>query len=177
MEAIQANLSNEIEIVSSKVGQVTESDVLLALSTRAQILAFNVKTPISVKKLAKTEKVKTKTYNIIYKLLEDLENQTLKILEPTIDEDVLGEAEIIAEFNIKGSHIAGCKIKNGKISKKDSLHLKRKKKIIADARIKSFQKEGEEVDGAKAGEEAGIVLSPNLDFKIGDVIIAYKIQE
>jgi translation initiation factor IF-2 len=177
LEAIQTNLSEEIDIISANVGQINESDVLLALSTQAQILGFNVKTPLSVKKLAKIEKVKIKTYNIIYKLLEDLEKRILKILEPTIDEEILGEAEIIAEFTIKNNHIAGCKIKKGKISKKDQLHLKRKDKILNDARIKSFQKEGEESEEAKAGEEVGIVLSPDLDFKIGDAIISYKTQD
>lgn len=174
LEAIEANLPEEVEVILAGVGQITDSDVLLALSTKASVLAFNVKTPGLVKKLAETEKVDIKTYNIIYQLLEDIEKKVLKILEPTIDEETLGEAEIIAEFNIKGKHIAGCKIKKGKFSKNNPVHLKRKDKIIADAKITSFQKEREEVNEAKAGDEVGLVLSPDLDFKIDDGIISYK---
>lgn len=174
LEAIQTNLPEEVEIILSGVGQVNESDVLLAQSIGAQILAFNVKIPSLVKKLAETEKVNIKSYNIIYELLEDIEKKVLKILEPTIDEQVLGEAEIITEFNIKGKHIAGCKIKKGKIHKNNPIHLKREGKIIADAKITSFQKEKQDIEEAKAGSEVGIVFAPDLDFKIGDVIISYK---
>ncbi len=174
LEAIQGNLSSEIEIISAGLGQITESDVLLCQATQALILGFNVKTPPSVKKLAEQEKVKIKTHKVIYELLEDLEKKVLQILEPTIDEEILGEAEVIAEFKIKGNHIAGCRIIKGRINKKDKLHLKRKGKIIVDLRIKSFQQEKKEVEEAKAGTEVGIVFSSDIDFRMGDVIIAYK---
>lgn len=175
LEAIETNLPEEVVIIHSDVGQVSESDVLLAQSVGAMIIAFNVKIPKKVAKLAEIEKVLIKTYNIIYKLLEEIEKKVLKILEPTIDEQILGEAEIIAEFKIRGSHIAGCKVKKGGINKKDTLHLKRGDKILADAKIKSLQKERQDVEEVVAGNEAGIVMSPDLDFKIGDVIISYKI--
>lgn len=174
LEAIQQSIAQEVTIVMAGVGQVSESDVLLALSTGAKILAFNVVTPASVKKLAETEKINIKTYSVIYELLEDLEKKVLSIMEPTINEDILGEAEVIAEFKIKGSHIAGCKIKKGKITKKDKVHLKRQDKIIANCRIKSFQKEKQEISEAKAGSEVGIVMQPDVDFTLGDVIIAYS---
>ncbi len=175
LEAIQVNLPEEVEIILAQVGDVNESDILLSLSTGAQVIAFNVKTPGLVNKLAETEGITIKTYNIIYKLLEELEKKVLKILEPTIDEEVLGEAEIIAEFNIRGRHIAGCKIVKGKINKKNLVHIKRKGKIIADRQISSFQKENIEVQEVEAGDEVGIVFKPDIDFKIKDVIISYKI--
>ena len=174
LQAIQSNLPSEVEIIFANVGQIGDADVLLACSTGAQILGFNVNIPVKTRKLAKTEKIKIKTYNVIYDLLEYLEKKVLKILEPTIDEQILGEAVVIAEFTIKGSHIAGCRIKKGRINKTDKLHIKRKNKIIVDARIKSFQKEKQEISEAKAGTEVGIVLSPNVDFKIGDAIISYS---
>lgn len=177
LEAIESSLPQEVKVILSEVGQVTESDVLLAQSTGAKIIAFNIKTPSRVEKLAKAEKVNIVTYNIIYRLLEDIEKKVLKILEPTIDEEILGEAKIIAEFNIKTKHIAGCKITKGLINKINPLHLKREDKIIADAKITSFQKERQEIEEAKAGNEAGIVFSPDIDFKIGDVIISYKKKE
>ena len=149
LEAIQASLPTEVEVIFASVGAVSESDVLLAIPTKSSILAFNTKVPLKTAKLAKIEGIKIKTYKIIYELLENLEKKVLKILEPTIDEEILGKLEIIAEFHIKEAHIAGCKIKKGVINKKDKLHLKRKNKILADARIKSFQKEKQEIEKEK----------------------------
>lgn len=174
LEAIKANIPSEVEVILGEVGQISESDVLLARSVGAQIIAFNVNTPISVEKLAQIEEVNIKKYTIIYELLEDFEKRILKILEPTIDEQILGEAEIIAEFKMKGRHIAGCRITKGKINKVSLIHLKRQGKIYKDARITSFQKERQEVSEAKMGQEIGLVFSPDVDFKIGDVIISYK---
>lgn len=176
LQALKTNIPSEVTLVLAGTGQVTESDVLLALSTQAKIVAFNVKIPASVAKLAGQEKVLIKSYQVIYELLEDLEKRVLKMLEPTIDEEVLGEAEVIAEFTIKNSHICGCKIKKGRFQKKDRLHLKRDGKILTDMRIKSFQKEKQEVEEAKVGSEIGLVFSPDVDFKLGDVIIAYSVK-
>jgi translation initiation factor IF-2 len=146
----------------------------LSLSTNAKIYAFNVKIMNIAKKLADTEKLAIQTYTIIYELLEDLEKQALKLLEPNIDEEVIGKAKIIAEFNIKGNHIAGSKIIQGKIKKANPVHLEREGKILADAQIKSIQKEKKEIEEASSGSEIGLVLKPDLDFKMGDVIISYK---
>ncbi len=174
LEAIKNNLPEEVEIILSDVGQISESDVLLSLSTKAKIIGFNIKTSNQVLKLAESEKIIIKTYNIIYELLDDLEKIVLRIMEPTFDEEFMGEAKIIASFTMKKKHIAGCKIIKGKIAKANLIHLKRNDKIIADARIISFQKERQEVVEAKTGDEIGLVFSPNIDFKLADVIISYK---
>jgi len=177
LEAIKVNLSDEVELVGEGVGDISESDVLLADSTGAQLVGFNVKVPTAVKKLAEMEKVKIKTYTVIYQLLEDIQKQILEILEPTINEEVLGEAEVIAEFKIKESHVAGCKIKSGKINKKDRVRIKRGKEVLGEPKIVSFQKERQEVDQVKKGDEVGIVFKPDISFKLGDGIIAYKVTE
>ena len=178
LEAITTNLSEEVEIVGSGIGEVNESDVLLASATEAKIYAFNTEVTPSAKKLAEAEKVTIKTFNIIYKLFEDLEKQVLKMLEPTIDEEIVGEAVIIAQFEIHGEHIAGCKVKTGEIKKISPIHLKRGEERVADAKIKSLHRGKEEIESAKQGTECGIILKPQVDFKLGDVIISYrKIEE
>ena len=177
LEAIRANLSDEVELVGEGVGEISESDVLLAGSTGAQLVGFNVKVPTAVKKLAEMEKVKIKTYTVIYQLLEDIQKQILEILEPAINEEVLGEAKVIAEFKIKGSHVAGCKVKSGKINKKDRIRIKRGKEVLGEPKIVSFQKERQEADQVKKGDEVGIVFKPDISFKLGDGIIAYKVIE
>jgi len=177
LEAIKTNFTEEICLISEGVGAITESDVLLAQSTGAIIIGFSVPVPQNVKKLAEMEKVKIKTYDVIYHLLEDLQGQILKMLEPTIDEEALGKAEVIAEFDIKGNHIAGCKVKEGAFFKKHPIHIMRGEKKLADAKISQMQKEREDVEEVKKGNEVGLVFKPDVDFKLGDVIISYKITK
>jgi len=177
LEAIKANFTEEIDIVGEGVGEVNESDVTLAENTGAAIIGFNVKVSKLSQSLANNTNITIKTYNIIYKILEDLEAQILKLMEPTIDEEELGTAEVIAIFKIRGDKIAGCKVKTGEISKKFPVHLKRDDKIITDAKIKSLKKEKTDVINVKAGSECGIVFGSKIDFKKGDVIMSYKMIE
>ena len=171
LEAIVGNLPGEVQVIFQAVGDVNESDVLLAATTGAEIIGFNVRITSAIKKLAKTEKVKTKSYNVIYELLDDIKKQVTK---PEISEEILGEAEIIAEFEIKKERIAGCRVKKGKIGKTDKLRLKRGEEIIGDLKIKSMKRKKEDITEAKTGTEFGAVFISPLDFKIGDVIIAHK---
>ena len=174
LEAITDSLSKKTDIVFKGIGNITESDILLAVSTGSAILAFKVKVPNQVQKLADFEGVKIKTYDIIYELLEDIEEKVLKMIEPEINETILGKAKIIAEFKMKTVHIAGCKVKEGKISLNDTIHIKRKDKLIGNAKIKGIQKERINTKQGKAGEEIGIVLTPDIEFQKEDDIISYN---
>lgn len=178
LEAILAGLPKEVEIIDSGVGEVNESDVLLAETTGAEIIAFNVKTPTRVKKLATTEKVKISDYQVIYKLFEEVEEKIKKLMEPFAGEEILGRAEILKEFEIDKKRVAGCRVTEGEIKKRDKLHLQRGKEVVGDCRIKSMKTGKEKIEGAKAGEEFGAILSPSLDFKVGDMLISYrKVEE
>ena len=161
-------------MVFQGVGDVNESDVFLAATAKAEIIGFNVRIPAAVAKLAKTEKVKIKSYNIIYELLEDLQKQ---VAEAEVSEEILGEAEIIAEFEIKKERIAGCRMKKGRINKNDKIRLKRGKEILGDLKINSMKHKKQDITEAKKGEEFGVVFTPSIDFKVGDVIIAYKTNQ
>jgi len=177
LEAILQSLTGEILLIDSGVGPVTESDVLMAHTTNSLILSFSVPVTTSAKKLAAIEDVKIKSFDIIYELLEYLEKAILKIIEPTINEQEQATAEITAIFDIKGDKIAGCKVKTGKLSRNFPVHIVREEKIIKDSIIKSLKQGKEDVDQVKAGNECGIVLQPQVDFKIGDMIKSYKIIE
>jgi len=178
LEAILANFPEDVEVISSGVGDITESDVLLASTTKSLLLGFNVRAFPQIKKLAQTEKVKIKHYSVIYELLEDVEKQVLKILEPTIDEEVLGQAEIVAEFEVRKKRVAGCRVKKGRIAKKDKLHLKRGEEIVGNCRIKSMKRGKENIETAKKDEEFGVILTPTLDFKLGDMLVSFrKVEE
>jgi len=174
LEAIMQNLGDEVILVSQGIGNITESDILLAQSTGAQIIAFRVKPTSAAAKLAEIESISIQTYSLIHNLLEDIQQQILKLLEPTIDEEILGEAKIIAQFTVKGATIAGCQITSGKFTKGNMVHLMRNKDQITDSKIKSIHREKEIVDIAKKGQECGIAFTTNFDFKLKDKIIAYK---
>ena len=177
LEAIKSNLSEEVIIVGEGIGQVNESDVLLASTTGARIIAFGVSVSPSVKQMAENEKVKIKSYRVIYDLLEEMEKLILKLLEPTIDEKELGKAEVLALFEIKGDRIAGCKVVSGEISRSDNFHLIREGKTIADVKLRSLKQAKEDVSKVKSPHECGLVISSALSLKPEDQLVAFKKSE
>jgi len=172
LEALKSNLPEDCQLIKAEVGEVNDSDVLLAATNQAEIIAFNVKVSNAIKKLAETEKVKISSYQVIYELLEDLEKKILQFLSPTIEEQVLGKAEILAEFKMK-QRVAGCVVLEGEIKKEDQIHLFRGENLLGNGRFKSLKQGKNDVEVIKKGEEFGAVLSANLDFQIGDVIVSY----
>jgi len=159
-------------LLKAEVGEVNDSDVLLAATSHAEIIVFNLRVNAAIKILAEAEKVKINSYQVIYELLEDLEKKVLRFLSPTIEEQVLGKAEILAEFKMK-ERVAGCQVIEGEIKKNDQIHLLRGETILGNGRFKSLKQGKKDVEQVKKGEEFGAVLSSNLDFQIGDVIVSY----
>ncbi|HEX9817485.1 MAG TPA: translation initiation factor IF-2 [Patescibacteria group bacterium] len=179
LEAILQNIDKEsVNLIASGVGPVTEHEIELAETSRALIIAFAIKVPRKTKIFAKDFGVKIKEYDIIYHLIEDLQKQMLKVMEPTIDEVVIGEAEIVQLFEIKGEQIAGVKVKTGEIKKSDLLHLKRDDKIIANPVVTQMRHAKDEILSVKAKSEAGLTFkNKKLDFQVGDTIVAYKKED
>lgn len=174
LEAIESSLPKQLKIINVGVGDVNESDVLLADATNAEIIAFAVKIPTPVKKLAEQELVKISQFKIIYELLEVVSDKLAKFLKPAEEEEILGRAEVIAEFKIKNERIAGCKVKEGEIGKQNLIHLNRGEELLGTARIKSMRKGKNDIDEAKLGEEFGVIFSPQLDFAIGDMLVSFR---
>lgn len=179
LEAIINNLDEEsVTLLEAGVGIITESDLDLAESSGAPIIAFHTKVPKQTIAMAKQRGIKIRTYEIIYELIEDLQKQMLKLLEPTIDEVETGVAEILQIFEMKGVKIAGIRVKTGEIKKHDRLHLKRGDEIIANPVIKTMRYGKEEVERVTAKSEAGFTFkNKKLDFKVGDFITAFKLEE
>lgn len=173
LQALEQQMTEEVRLVSSGVGAITESDIELAETTKSQIMGFNVQFPNSLKKLAEERGVRVKVYKIIYELLESLQKQVLKLMEPTIDEEVVGEATVSQIFDMKGERIAGVKVTKGEIKKTDLIHLKRKDVIVADPKIKTMQHGKDQIEKVKVGEECGIVFTRFANLQAGDVIVAY----
>lgn len=179
LEALQQNLEGDsLELLRAGVGEVTEDDLQFAETTGSMILVFHTKVPKQIEEKAKELKVKIKKYDIIYKLLEDLQKQMLKLIEPTIDEVVLGEAEIIQVFEMKGERIAGSRVITGEMAKSNLFHLKRGDEIIGNPEAKLMMHGKEQIDSVKAKNEFGMTFkNKKVDFQVGDHLIAYKVEE
>ncbi|HSW89256.1 MAG TPA: translation initiation factor IF-2 [Patescibacteria group bacterium] len=178
-EALVGSLPATIEIIASGVGEVTESDVLLAQTTGSRILAFNVKVPKSVDELSQTHNVKIKAYKIIYEMLEDIDKVLFVLANPHANEEVLGKAEITAQFDIKGDRIAGCKVTEGEIKRGQNILYKliRAGEIIATPKIRSLKTGKADIETMKAPGECGLVFRGTVPFKIGDTIECYQLKE
>jgi len=167
LEAITAALPSKVIIIDSGVGDVTGSDILLAKGDKAYVFAFESKISNEVVKLADAEKVKVERFEIIYELLERLD----EILKKGKVE-ILGRAQILASFPFNNKKVAGCKGLDGKITKGDHLILMRNEKETGKAKAKSLKKQKQEVTSVGAGEEFGVILEPQLDFQVGDVLVS-----
>jgi translation initiation factor IF-2 len=117
--------------------------------------------------------VKVKTFRLIYDLLAYLEKRVLNLQQPTRPE-VLGRAEIIAQFEIKGERILGAKVVEGELRKEARLHWQRAEKILDEVKFKSLKKGKLDVLAVKKGEEFGAVLAPVVDFQVGDLLVYFR---
>ena len=160
------------------VGGITENDVQLAAASNATILGFNVRPDRKAREMAEQEKVEIRTYEIIYKLLEDIENAMLGLLEPEFEEIVTGDAEVREIFRIpRVGAIAGCMVTNGVITRGSKVRFLRDGTIIWKGAIQSLKRFKEDAAEVAAGFECGIGLSDFQDLKEGDVIETYEERE
>jgi translation initiation factor IF-2 len=169
LEAVLASLPPKVVLVDSGVGDVTGSDVLLARGVGAKVFAFESKISGDVAKLAEAEKVKCERFEIIYELIQKLE----EILKGGIAE-ILGKALISTSFPFNNKKIAGCKVTEGKITKGDKLTLMRGDKEIGKVKAVSLKKQKSDVTQVGQGEEFGVLIEPQLDFQTGDVLVSSR---
>lgn len=170
LEAVLGNLPAQVQVILSGVGELIEADVFAAKAAKnCKIFAFEVKVPPNILKLADNEGVIVEKFNIIYKLFERVE-EILKSGE----EVILGKAQIIAAFPFENRKVAGCKVTQGKISKSDNLFIFRNEKSIGSVKATSMKKEKKDIIEAKQGEEFGVILQPQLDFTIGDMLVSVR---
>lgn len=169
LEAISRDLSEKVNIYFSGIGDIADSDVLTASSTLSTLVGFNIRVSKEVQKLAQEEDVKLHVYKIIYELFQDVD-KWIKEKEEKGKEKILGRAQVIKEFPYGEEKIAGCRIFEGVISRDARLRLVREGQMVAQMRPASLRLGKEKVDKVSGVKEFGILFSPKIDFKIGDVI-------
>jgi translation initiation factor IF-2 len=184
LEAIVQQLSKikdtevAIKVIHSGVGNVSESDVMMAAASGGIAIGFHVDTPHQVEKTAERENVEILKYKIIYKLIDDIKKLLQGLIEPEIIEVELGKAKVKKIFyTSKKEIVVGCEVIEGKIQNKTKARLMRDGEKIADIEIASLKKVDETVDEIKEGSECGIKIMNYKDIQEGDILDNYKLEK
>ena len=174
-------LSNDevqVKVIHSGAGAVTESDVMLADSSNAIILAFNVRPDANARALAERTKVDVRTYRIIYDLLDDMQAALKGMLAPKYQEIYMGKCEVRQVFKITGvGNVAGCYVLDGKIVRGGKLRIYRDDILVVEGNVQQLKRFKDDVKEVRAGFECGCAIEGFNDIKIGDIIECYMIQE
>ncbi len=167
-----------IAIVHRGVGGITENDIQLASASNATIIGFNVRPDRKAREAADVENVEIRTYEIIYKLLEDVSSAMVGMLAPDITEVVTGEAEVRQIFRIpRVGAVAGCYVQNGTITRGAKVRFLRDGTIIWKGAVNSLKRFTDDVREVQSGYECGIGLSNFQDLKAGDIIETFEERE
>ncbi len=168
----------KVNIVHKSIGNITDSDVLLASTSGAIILGFNVKAPQKVLVSAKREGVEIKLYSVIYHLIEELEKAVKGEIEPVFIESQIGRIEVLQKFKIsKLGSIAGCIVREGKVTNKSLLKVMRGNDLVFEGEIETLKRVKDEVKEVNAGTECGIKLKNFNGIEIGDFIDVFELKQ
>ena len=184
IEAIRQSLEKlstdevRVNIIRTAVGGIRETDVSLSAASNAIIIGFNVRPDANAKKLAEKEQVDIKTYSIIYEAIDDVKAAMSGLLAPDIKESEQGQAEVRNVIKVpKVGNIAGCYITDGKITRHSKIRVLRDGIVIYDGEIASLKRFKDDVREVASGYECGISLERYNDFKEGDILEAYVLEE
>ncbi|HZD64881.1 MAG TPA: EF-Tu/IF-2/RF-3 family GTPase, partial [Acidimicrobiales bacterium] len=179
-EALRKLERDEVKLsfVHRAVGGITENDVQLAAASNATIIGFNVRPDRRARELAGDRDVEIRTYEIIYKVLEDIEGAMLGLLAPEYEEVVTGEAEVREVFRVpRVGAVAGCYVRNGVITRNSKVRFLREGVVIWKGTVRSLKRYKDDAREVHAGFECGIGLSDFQDLHQGDVIETYDERE
>lgn len=184
LEAIKQSLAKievdgvRVSVIRGGVGTITESDVILAHASNAIIIGFNVRPTSSVIDSAKEYSVDIKLYDIIYKMIEDIEKAMKGLLDPEFEEVVIGEVEVRQLFRFsKIGIIAGSHVKSGNAKNGANARVVRDGIVLANTKIKSLQREKDQVKEVQKGMDCGLTLENFQDIKENDIIEVYELRE
>ncbi len=167
-----------VNVVRSSVGAISENDVTLASASNAIILGFNVRPMAAVKKIADQEGVEIRLYSVIYRVQEDIEAALKGMLEPELEEYVIGQAEVRDTFKVsKIGTIAGCYVTDGVIRRDSLVRLLREGIVIYEGKLASLKRFKDDAKEVRTGFECGLSIENYNDIKVGDVIEASQMRE
>ncbi len=167
-----------INILHAEAGNISESDVMLAVASKAIVIGFNVQAEVAARRLAEVEGISIRLYEIIYRLTEDIEKALKGMLTPVNKEVTIGKAEVLAVFKItKVGNIAGCKVLQGEFRRNARVRLLRNGEKIYDGELSSLKHEKEDVRDVRQGFECGMAFKGSHDIEDGDIVECYIIEK
>ncbi len=168
----------KINIISARVGGITDNDISLAIASHAIIIGFNIRPTSQITDLAKEKKVEIRLYNIIYKLQEDIEKAAKGMLDPVFEEHITGEAEVRELFKIsRVGTIAGSMVIKGEIKRNGSVRVIRDSIVVYTGRIAGLRRFKDDVKEVKEGYDCGITIENYNDVKVGDRLECFVMEE
>ncbi|MBF1097286.1 MAG: translation initiation factor IF-2, partial [Riemerella sp.] len=165
----------QVNILHKGVGQITESDILLATASDAIVIGFNVRAGANAKDLAEKEEIEIRTYSVIYDAIDDVKEAMEGMLSPEIREQVVGNVEIREVFKIsKVGSIAGCMVLSGKVTRNSKVRLLRDGIVKYDGELESLKRYKDDVKEVTKGYECGLNLKGYNDIEVGDLLEIYE---
>ncbi|XP_066521918.1 translation initiation factor IF-2, mitochondrial isoform X2 [Hoplias malabaricus] len=178
LESYDAHEQCQMDIVHFGVGDISENDINLAETFSGTIYGFNVKASKSIQDMAIKKHIPLKMHHVIYHLVDDLKEELSSKLPPTTEENVLGEASVLATFEVtvgkKKIPVAGCRVQKGQLDRKMKFRLIRGKKILWEGSLTALKHHKDDVQSVKTGMECGLSLDKGIDFNVGDEIVCYE---
>jgi len=166
-----------VRLVHAAVGAVSETDVTLAAASGALLIAFNVRPNANAKQQAQKDEIEIRQYSIIYNIIDDIKLALSGLLDPTINEKVIGNAEVKEVFYIsKVGKVAGCIVTDGVVKNKENLRLIRDNIVIHEGKLSTLKRFQEEAKEVQVGQECGIAFQNYQDLKSGDIIECYEVE-
>ena len=167
-----------VNVIHKSVGQITETDVLLASASNAIIVGFQVRPSVSARKLAEHEQIDIRLYSIIYQAIEEIKDAMEGMLSPEIEEKITCNVEIREVFKItKVGTVAGCYVLDGKINRNTKVRIIRDGIVVYTGTLASLKRFKDDVREVSAGYECGLNIENFNDIKVGDIIEGYEITE
>jgi translation initiation factor IF-2 len=167
--------SIQINIIHKAVGQITESDILLASASDAIVIGFQVRPSAGARKIAEKEEIDIRLYSIIYKAIEEIKEAMEGMLSPEFKEQIVGTAEIRETFKItKFGTIAGCYVNDGRINRNHKVRIIREGIVVYSGELGSLKRFKDDVKEVKNGYECGLNIAKYNDIRVGDVVEAYE---
>jgi translation initiation factor IF-2 len=167
-----------VNVIHTGVGGISENDVMLATASNAMIVGFNVRPNAEARASAEREGVEIRTYDVIYRLTEEIEQALVGMLKPVSTEATLGEAEVRALFKVSRlGTIAGCQVTSGVIRRGAKVRVVRDGAVVQESTISQLKRFKDDVREVEEGFECGILLDGFNDVKEGDVLEAYEVRQ
>ena len=164
-----------VNIIHKSVGQISESDVMLAAASDAIIIGFQVRPSVNARKIAETEQIDIRLYSVIYNAIEELEQAMEGMLSPEIEEKIVSNIEVRETFKIsKIGTIAGCYVLDGKMTRNTKVRLIRDGIVVYTGELSSLKRFKDDVKEVSAGYECGLSITNFNDIKVGDIIEGYE---